>query len=62
VVRVDRENLVIYFDKPESWRGVVDLPAGFAQMEYDEQNDIIQAFVEEFELRRPTVDYWDYID
>lgn len=62
MVKVDREKLVIYFDKPESWRGEVDLPAGFAQMDYDQQNDIVQEFIEEYELRRPTLDYWDYID
>lgn len=61
-MKTEREKLVIYFDQPESWRGVVDVPSGFDQMDYDTQNDIIQAFVEEFQLRRPTVDYWDYSD
>lgn len=59
---VDREKIVIYFDKPESWRGVLDLPAGFSEMEYDTQNDIIQELVEEWQIRNVTVDYWDYSD
>lgn len=62
MVKTDREKIVIYFDKPESWRGVLDLPAGFGEMEYDEQNDIIQAQVDEMQLRRVDVDYWDYSD
>jgi hypothetical protein len=61
-VGVDREKIVIYFDKPESWRGVLDLPAGFGEMDYDTQNDIIQGVVEEFGLRPATIDYWDYSD
>ena len=59
-MKTNREKIIIYFDKPESWRGVLDLPAGFGEMEYDEQNDIIQRYAEELEIRRVTVDYWDY--
>lgn len=62
MVKTDTEKIVIYFDKPESWRGTLDLPAGFGQMDYDEQNDIVQALVEEFNLRSTTIDYWDYSD
>jgi len=61
-VKTDREKIVIYFEKPESWRGVIDLPAGFGEMDYDTQNEIIEKFIEEAQLREPTLDYWDYSD
>lgn len=60
MVKANREKIVIYFDKPESWRGVVKLPAGFGEMDYDEQMDIIQELVQEEQIRMVTVDYWDY--
>lgn len=58
---VERERLVIYFDKPDSWVGDLTLPAGFAEMEYDEQNDIIENIVKSYQLRELSVDYWDYV-
>lgn len=61
-MKTDREKIVIYFEKPESWRGVIDLPAGFGEMDYDTQNEIIEKFIEEAQLREPTLDYWDYSD
>jgi len=50
--------VVVYFEKPESWKGSITVPKGFPEMEYDEQNDIVQAAVEH--LRLVEIDYWDY--
>lgn len=59
MVTPEREEIVVYFDRPDKWRGVLDLPAGFSEMEYDRQNTIIQGLMDE-RLLPPAIDYWDY--
>lgn len=59
MVVTEREEIVVYFEKPRRWQGVLNLPVGFSEMEYDEQNEIIQALMDT-RLLPPAIDYWDY--
>jgi hypothetical protein len=43
--------------EPIFWE--VDVPDGFEQMTYDDQNQVMQEILEEY--RTVELDYWDYI-
>lgn len=50
----------VYFERPESFRGKLKVPANFEELDADLQNDIIERAMEE--KRGVWIDYWDYSD
>lgn len=50
--------LYVYFERPESFRGKVKVPANFEELDADLQNDLVESAMEK--KRGVWIDYWDY--
>lgn len=51
-------DIYVYFDKPESFKGKIRVPANFEELDADYQNELVEAAMEE--KRGVWIDYWDY--
>lgn len=58
MVKTKKVNIMVWFERPTSWRGQITVPADFDELDYDEQMDIVEDRIRG--KREVEMDYWDY--